>query len=311
LSIGLPGKSQAFAIASRLGLPDGILADARERISAEHASLEGTLAELDRLKEERASALEGASAERASAADERKLAREGVARARAEAGQILADARRVADEMVARAERDVADLRREVTRQRNLAGGRRGASAAAMEELDRRATQAREEISPALDDAMAPADAPQPRVGLWARSRTLGSAGRIAEISGRTGRVTLETEGARVVVPAADVEVVPEPISGPSPRDLEAEELRRRAAARVSPTLNLQGQRVEEAMEALTAYVDDALLAGLDSVTIIHGVGTGAIRRAVRDALRDHPRVQGFRGGRRDEGGEGATVAEL
>ncbi len=309
LSIGLPGKSQAFAIADRLGLPDAILADARERISAEHASLEGTLAELDRLREERATALEGASAERASAADERKLAREGVTRAKAEARQILADARRVADETVARAERDVADLRREVTRQRNLAGGRRGASAAAMEELDRKASRVREAV-PEVEATTEP-DAPEARVGLWGRSRTLGTAGRIVEISGRTGRVTLETDGARVVVPAADVEVVPEPVTGPAPRDLKAEELRRRAAARVSPTLNLQGQRVEEAVENLTAYLDDALLAGLDSVTIVHGVGTGAIRRAVRDALRDHPRVQGFRSGRRDEGGDGATVVEL
>jgi DNA mismatch repair protein MutS2 len=123
--------------------------------------------------------------------------------------------------------------------------------------------------------------------------------------------VTLETEGARLVVPADDVEVVPEPISGPSPRDLEAEELRRRAAQRVSPTLDLHGERVEAALERLHAYLDDALLAGLDSVVIVHGIGTGALRRAVREALREHPRVQGMRGGRKDEGGEGATVAEL
>ncbi len=314
LTIGLPGKSQAFAIADRLGLPAPILADARERISADHASLEETLAELDRLREEQASAMEGASAERATAAEERKLAREGVTRARAEAGQILAEARRAADDLVARAEREVADLRREMTRQRNLAGSRRGANADALAALEQQATRAREELPsdpPPAADVPAPEPSQQPRVGLWAQSRTLGTTGRIVAISGRTGRVTLETDDARVVVPADDLDVVPEPISGPAPRDLEAEELRRRAAARVSPTLNLQGQRVEEAMEALTAYLDDALLAGLDSVTLVHGVGTGAIRRAVRDALREHPRVQGFRGGRKEEGGDGATVVEL
>ena len=151
----------------------------------------------------------------------------------------------------------------------------------------------------------------QPRVGLWGRSRTLGTDGRIVEISGRTGRITVETDDARLVLPADDVEVIDEPISGPTPRDLEAEELRRRAAARVSPTIDLHGERVEAALERLAAYLDDALLAGLDSVVIVHGIGTGALRRAVRDALREHPRVHGFRGGRKDEGGEGATVAEL
>jgi DNA mismatch repair protein MutS2 len=123
--------------------------------------------------------------------------------------------------------------------------------------------------------------------------------------------VTLETEGARLVVPADDVEIVAEPVSGPAPRDLEAEELRRRAAARVSPTLVLRGERVEAALERLEAYLDEALLAGLDEVRIVHGAGTGALRRAIREALADHPRVRGIRSGRREEGGDGTTVAEL
>jgi DNA mismatch repair protein MutS2 len=227
---------------------------------------------------------------------------------------MLAEARRSADERVARAEREVADLRRELTRQRNLAGSRRGVSTEAFDEMKRRAGRVRSEATPAtpeVAEAEEAAGGPQPRPGLFGRSRTLGSTGRIVEVSGRTGRVTLETEGARLVVPADDVEVVPEPISGPSPRDLEAEEMRRRAAQRVSPSIDLHGERVEAALERLHPYLDDALLAGLDQVVIVHGVGTGALRRAVREALAEHPRVRAVRGGRKDEGGEGATVAEL
>lgn len=312
LTIGLPGKSQAFAIAERLGLPGGILADARARISVEHATMEEALAAIAAAREEQARSLEMAEGERSAAATERKLAREGVTRARTEARAILGDAQRAADQLLARAEREVADLRREMTRQRNVARGRQPAKEG-LAALSRHAAVAREAV--AVPEATRP-DAvdepgPAPRVGLWGHSRTLGTAGRIVEISGRTGRVTLETDGARLVIPADDVEVTPEPQIGPMPRDAEADELRRRAAARVSPTLNLQGQRVDEAIEALHAYLDDALLAGLDGVTIVHGVGTGAIRRAVRDALREHPRVRGFRGGRREEGGEGATLVEL
>jgi DNA mismatch repair protein MutS2 len=155
------------------------------------------------------------------------------------------------------------------------------------------------------------ADRPQPRVGLWGRSITLGSVGRIVEVSGRTGRITLETDGPRVVVPAEDVEVVPEPIRGPTPRDTEAEELRRRAAARLAPNLDLRGERVEAALERLSAYLDEALLAGRDEAVILHGAGTGALRRAVREYLAEHPRVRGTRSGRREEGGDQATVAQL
>jgi len=319
LTIGLPGKSQAFAIAERLGLPADILADARQRISTEHATMEETLAAIARAQAEQAAALEAASGERSRAAEERERAESGLHRARREAGEILSDARRAADDLLARVEREVADTRRELSRQRNMATGRGSANTAALEALGRRTAERRAE-APALREAEEPeveeADPvddrrPQPRVGLYGRSRTLGSTGRIVEISGRTGRVTMETDGARLVIPADDVEVVPEPISGPTPRDLEAEELRRRAAARVSPNIDLHGERVEAALERMTAYLDDALLAGLDSVVIVHGVGTGALRRAVREALREHPRVRGFRGGRKDEGGEGATVAEF
>ena len=211
-----------------------------------------------------------------------------------------------------------ADVRRELTRQRNLGGSRAKAGGEAFDDLQRRAARVRSETA---ESTPAPRSrrcrrrtsrGPQPRVGLWGRSRTLGSAGRIVEISGRTGRVTLETEGARLVVPSDDVEVVAEPISGPSARDLEAEELRRRAAASVSPTLSTcaaSGWRPRSSSSH--AYLDQALLAGLDSVAIIHGSGTGALRRAVREALAEHPRVRERADGRRDEGGDGTTVAEL
>ena len=131
------------------------------------------------------------------------------------------------------------------------------------------------------------------------------------EVSGRTGRVTLETDGARVVVPGDDVEVIAEPITGPPPRDEEMAELRQRAAKRITPRLDLRGERVEAAIEMLRAYLDEALLAGLDEAVIVHGAGTGALRRAIREILAEHPRIRSTRPGRREEGGDGTTVAEL
>ncbi|MEP6469498.1 MAG: Smr/MutS family protein, partial [Chloroflexota bacterium] len=319
LEIGLPGKSQAFAIAERLGLSEEILTDARSRLAAEHVSMEVALAAIAQTQEARAAELEVARAERTAAEEERERARGGVGRARHEASEMLNDARRAADEMLARAEREVAEVRRELTRQRNLAGSRRSsersASATAFDELAARATRARGEAQRVPDRDEQPAESPvegaQPRVGLWGRSRTLGSSGRIIEISGRTGRVTLETDEARIVIPSEDVEVVPEPISGPATRDLEADELRRRAASRITPQLDLRGERVEAALERLGEYLDEALLAGLDQAVIVHGAGTGALRRSIREYLAEHPRVRATRPGRREEGGDGATVAEL
>lgn len=312
LSIGLPGASQAFAIADRLGLAPEVLALARDRVSSTHASLEETLAAIRRTEAEKTEALAVAAEERDAARAERDRASAGVERARREAARILSEATRAADELVAEAERDAAEVRRQSTRSSRAttaATSRRAAPLQAPPRTRPRLPAEMEELAELATTTDEPG--PQPRVGLWGRSRTLGRAGRIAAISGRTGRITLEADGARLVVPGADVEVVPEPSAGPPRRDLAAEELRRRAAADLSPSLDLRGERVEAALEQLSAYLDQALLAGADQALIIHGAGTGALRRSIREYLADHPRVRSVRSGRREEGGDGTTVAEL
>ena len=79
----------------------------------------------------------------------------------------------------------------------------------------------------------------------------------------------------------------------------------------MASSLDLRGARVDEALEALDRYLDDAAVAGLGSATIIHGLGTGALRDAVRAAASAHPLVRSVRPGERGEGGDGATVVTL
>ena len=123
----------------------------------------------------------------------------------------------------------------------------------------------------------------------------------------------------RVVVDLPDLEpVVPAPGDG-SPRGDgsddggrgDASALRLERARSVASSLDLRGARVEEALDALSRYLDDASLAGLGSVTIVHGLGTGALRDAVRAAAAAHPLVRSARAGERGEGGDGATIVEL
>ncbi len=307
LSIGLPGASQAFAIAQRLGLAPEVLDLAREQISSTHASLEETLAAIRRTEAEKAEALALAAEEREAAREERVRATAGTQLARREAARILAEASRAADALLVEAERDAADVRRAESRTARSASATKPVAAPTN---PRRPTP---QLPPDLADLAEPEpeSGPQPRVGLWGRSRTLGQGGRIAAISGRTGRITLEADGARLVVPGVDVEVIDEPGSAAPTRDPVADELRRRAAADLKPSLDLRGERVEAALEQLAAYLDQVLLAGADQAVIIHGAGTGALRRAIREYLADHPRVRSQRSGRREEGGDGATVAEL
>jgi DNA mismatch repair protein MutS2 len=90
-----------------------------------------------------------------------------------------------------------------------------------------------------------------------------------------------------------------------------AAELRSERGRSVASSLDLRGARVDEALEALNRYLDDAALAGLDKALIIHGMGTGAVRDAVRSTAGSHPLVKSLRPGQRGEGGDGATIVEF
>jgi dsDNA-specific endonuclease/ATPase MutS2 len=90
-----------------------------------------------------------------------------------------------------------------------------------------------------------------------------------------------------------------------------AARLRLERARTVASSLDIRGARVDEALDALGRYLDDAALAGLDRVTIIHGLGTGALRDAVRSQAAGHPLVKDLRPGERGEGGDGATIITL
>ena len=165
------------------------------------------------------------------------------------------------------------------------------------------------------------------RTGMRARSISGGWEGRIAALEKGGRRATLEAGGIRVTVPTDDLEQAvggegetstagaraggrstPRTDSG-SPSTASRLQLDR--ARTVASSLDLRGAKVVEALEVLDRYLDDASLAGLDQVTIIHGLGTGALRDAVRDYAAGHPLVKSWRAGGRGEGGDGATVVAL
>jgi DNA mismatch repair protein MutS2 len=311
LTIGLPGGSQAFAIADRLGLPPSIVEDARSRLSEAQRSFEATLASIKATEGETSEALERARDAESRAAEALRVAEEERRRARREREEAVRSARGEAD-------RVVADLRDELALTRQSLE-RETVTTATID-----AAVARAESVAARLPEVEPAPVPRPaeprswQVGERARSRS-GWQGRIAAIDKDGRRATLEAGGMRVVVDLPDLEpLVPAPGDG-SPRGDgsddggrgDASALRLERARSVASSLDLRGARVEEALDALGRYLDDASLAGLGSVTIVHGLGTGALRDAVRAAAAAHPLVRSARAGERGEGGDGATIVEL
>jgi len=323
LTIGLPGQSQAFAIAERLGLPVTIVDDARSRLTEEQQAFEETLASIRATQLETTDALaearlaeERARAALASAEDERR-------RARKERDETVKTARDEAERLIAEVRAEVRGIRRRLERetvtQRSLDEDLGRANA----QLDRLPAFA-EEPEPARTAAVL--EPIQWRIGLRARTRS-GAEGRIAALEKGGRRATLEAGGMRITVAVEDLE----PAAGGETDDgrpggsaggraqsgagaaaaSSASRLQLERARTVASSLDLRGAKVEEALEVLDRYLDDASLAGLDQATIIHGMGTGALRDAVREHAGSHPLVKSWRSGGRGEGGDGATIVTL
>jgi DNA mismatch repair protein MutS2 len=310
LTIGLPGGSQAFAIAERLGLDGAIVADARSRLTEAQRTFEATLAAIRTTEGETSDALVRARDAELRALEQLRIAEEERRRARRERDEAVTAAR-------VEAERIVEDLRTEVSTTRQ-ALERETLTVTALDEAVSRAEADLERL-PEVETGSTPEPVtPRTwRLGERARSVSGGWEGRIAALERGGRRATLEAGGMRVTVDVDDLVLAsPAGTTGahpPEPPDLASStsELRAERSRSVASSLDLRGARVEEALEALGRYLDDAGLAGLTKVLIIHGSGTGALRDAVRTEASGHPLVRSMRPGERGEGGDGATIVEL
>lgn len=299
LTIGLPGRSNAFAIAQRLGLPSDIVETARQMVSPDDLRTEDMLADIHRLRVQGAQARDEANAARAEA---EKLSRE----LRQRLDGIEEERREILDQALEEATAELETLRAEV----RILRRRLQAAAAPVE-----ATTAIEEAIADLEstvtvpEPLEPPAAPEvpqrpihPGDMVWVRP--LNAEGRVLDTSEGEAEVQVGPARARVSLNTLE-------LRAPSPREPEEPTVQMSAAPSPSVRLDLRGCTVEEALEQLDRHLDTASRAGLPWVRVIHGKGTGALRRAVRDFLVDHPLVSAYEIGGDREGGEGVTVAKL
>ena len=303
LRIGLPGTSQAFAIAGRLGLPEPIVDDARSRLGRAQEEFERTLASIKeaQLTAEESLARAAEAEERARAA--RREAEEERHRARRERETAQADAREEAQRALAEIQSEIRAAR-EVLARASLTEARLTESA---QLLDERVSSLLGTASE--HPAPAPVDVPPAHIAVGARVRSKsGWEGTITDIDERAGEAALAAGSMRISVPLEELEIV----AGAPRRQQDLLRAPAPMPARAVPSsLDVRGARVEEATELLDRYVNDAALAGAPRVTVIHGHGSGALRDALRAQLRVHPLVKSWRPGERGEGGDGATIVEL
>ena len=308
--IGIPGKSNAFAISSRLGLPDTIIEEAKRHIGEQEKSFEDVITDLEASRV----TLEREQAQLASGRAEvetlrRRLEQEKhqldeqqdkiLHKAQEDARKILQDAKDYADETMKNFRRfgnenvSASDMERERDRLRQkIAASRKG------------------DIAPP-EKKPVPKNSPKDfHIGDTVKVHSMNVKGTVSTLPDRQGYLYVQMGIIRSKVSYTDLEILPETdITGPgSFSRTSGSKIRMGKSLSVAPEINLLGMTVDEAVSVLDKYLDDAFMAHLESVRIVHGKGTGALRSGVHQYLKHARHVKDFRLGGFGEGDAGVTI---
>lgn len=312
LLIGIPGKSNAFAISGKLGLSDAIIEDARHRINSEEQSFEDVITELNETKKR----LEAKEAELLAAnAEVEKLKTDLTTRyqnldnsrdrilkkANEEAEQILSDAKAFADETI---------------RKYN----KLGKSSDNNKEMEHMRQELRDKISKVQSSSTAKPKKTTAKnytaadftAGTTVRVISLNSTGTVCSAPNSKGNVFVQMGVFKSQININDLEIVDDvEISAPNLTKTGSGKIKMNKSANIHSEINLIGKTVDEAIPLLDKYLDDAYLAHLSKVSVIHGRGTGALKNAVHNHLKRTSYVASYRLGEFGEGSFGVTIVEF
>jgi DNA mismatch repair protein MutS2 len=305
LTIGLPGRSNALAIAERSGLPDEIIKVARAEINPTDLRAEDLLDEIHRqrdLARESRDAAEKACHEADVIRAELATRLENVEDERHE---LLEQARQNAEKEVSVLRDELRKLRREMKRHRQPIETLKKIDEQ-VDILEKQVEKPVERREPDVKTVEGPI-----RLGSKVRLRTLGTEGVVTALSEDEAEVQVGVLRVRARLTELDLRGAPQPRSVATTPTKQRGKISAPRTESPGVELDLRGQRADDALDALDGYMERAYLAGLPWVRIIHGKGTGRLRDVVRQALSQHPHVKSFEGGKRGEGGEGVTVAKL
>lgn len=311
LLIGIPGKSNAFAISSKLGLPDYMIDEAKKFIDVNDQSFEDLIANLEtsrstiekeRLEiEQYKSQVAGLKQKLETKQDNLSKQKERILReANEQARKILQDAKDYADQTI----RDM----------NKLAAGKTGN----MKELEKKRSAVRDKLSKtddrlAIKKDQAKKNRPEDfHPGDSVRVLSMNIKGTITGKPNSKGQIAVQMGILKSMISLTDLELLDEEvIKAPTLKKTGAGKIKMSKSASISTSLNIIGKTVDEAMPELDKYLDDAYLAHLNQVTIIHGRGTGKLRTAVHNKLKKCRYVKSYRLGAFGEGETGVTIVDF
>ena len=313
LLIGIPGKSNAFAISSKLGLPDYIIEDAKKHITEDKESFEDLLADLENSR----ITIEKERLEIASHKEEIKSLKERLESKQEKMDQSKDRILREANEEARQILQNAKDIAEETIRTLQKAG-----ADSSMKDLEKSRQKVRDKISE-KNAKLSSRSSEKPthkllkpeqiKPGDRVKVVSMGLTGIVNSRPDRNGKLFVQCGIIRSQVSLNDLVLLEEETVSTSGRmqRTNSGKLKMSKSYSISTEINLLGKTVDEAISELDKYLDDACLAHLPSVRIVHGKGTGALRKAVHDYLRRCKYVKNYRLGEYGEGDAGVTIAEF
>lgn len=311
LLIGIPGKSNAFAISGKLGLPSYIIEDADSRIDSDNRQFEDVLSDIEASRIDIEKQLEEIAAAKKDAEELRRKLKEKndridkakdkiLKRANEEARDILQKAKDEADDAIRQANKLMKSSGS--TREMELTRSRLGKNIAGRDSALAEKTRKKKHEK---------VDAGKLHIGDAVHVISLGLDGTLTSLPDSSGMV-----GVQMGILSSNVSIndITFTAAGPKPEEegrVKASGYKLNKAASIRPELNLIGEKVADALPILDKYLDDAYLSHLAQVTIIHGRGTGALRNAIHSHLKNVSYVKSFRTGEYGEGDHGVTIVEF
>jgi DNA mismatch repair protein MutS2 len=302
LLIGIPGKSNAFAIAKRLGLNDDIIESARALLSQKDIRFEDVITDLEASKKQVLIEQDRAAVYRREAEALRQDAAKLEEKLRTQKEKILHQAREDAVQLVRAARKEADSLLTEMRKQLDAA------------ELESARKLAREGLS-ALESTLAPAvEAPtrKPPENLRKGDRvfihSMNQSGTVTSPPDQHGETQIQAGIMKIKVHLSDLSLDEIDVTKKATDFVKSRQASKIKSQRISPELDLRGLLQDEATNQAETYLDEAFLASLSTVTLIHGKGTGALRKAIHAMLKRQPNVKDFRLGKFGEGEDGVTI---
>jgi DNA mismatch repair protein MutS2 len=311
LLIGVPGKSNAFAISRRLGLPEDIIQEAGGLVDKNVQDFEDVLTQLEEQRKEMERAKLEAEQLRRATEDTKKKSDEYYAQiqrerakakeqAQLEAQHIVADARRAADEVY----RELADLRKQMRNPQDIPSFN-----ARQSELRRKLNEAERNTVIQTPEQTRPKPSRDPRPGDTVELLGLGNKATVLAVN-KDGSYQLQAGIMKINAKPEEIYLLEHEEQKKVKKYIEKATREMRNLS-VAPEIDLRGMTADEAIGVLDLFLDSAMMANLPSVRIIHGKGTGALRKAVQEHLRHCRGVKEFRLGVYGEGEDGVTIATL